>query len=130
MRTSRDLFASPQQRLKQWYLLLTVPLMADSKSLVLTMPDEMKASYDAMVAKSEPGPDFATHMAFIQGTLRASEQNAMAAEHALAVSSESPLDSVLSDSSRAWLKIFEEKQQEEQRALAQQKGTNQEKRQG
>ena len=62
--------------------------MADSKSLVLTMPDEMKASYDAMVAKSEPGPDFATHMAFIQGTLRASEQNAMAAEHALAVSSE------------------------------------------
>ena len=59
--------------------------MADSKSLVLTMPDEIKASYDAMIAKSEPGPDFATHMAFIQGTLRASEQNAMAAEHALAV---------------------------------------------
>jgi hypothetical protein len=53
-----------------------------------------------------------------------------AAEHALAVSSESSLESELSGSSRAWLKIFEEKQQEEQRALAQQKGTNQEKRQG
>ena len=103
--------------------------MADSKSLVLTMPDEMKASYDAMVAKSEPGPDFATHMAFIQGTLRASEQNAMAAEHALAVSSESSLESELRGSSLAWLKIFEEKQQEEQRALAQQKGTKK-KRQG
>jgi hypothetical protein len=85
------------------------------------MPDEMKASQDAVVAL-EPGPEFATHVAFIQGALRASEENAMAAEHALAVSSESSLESVLSGSSSAWLTIFDEKQQEEKRALAQQKG--------